>query len=708
MSDVQALKRALRPRCVAVYGASEDLSKFGGTTMAALRNQSFAGRVVPVTTRQAEVFGIAAHAQLAGSGITADLVLIAVPRAQVPTCLRDAAAAGAACAVVVTAGYAEAGTEDGRAAERELAELARSLGIRLIGPNCNGVMVGSVGLYLGPNILALKVPKLAPGPLALISQSGAVMGTLMAQAHEIGIGTGLCVSLGNQADLHAADFLEYAIGQAELSTIALYLESVAEPQRLLALARRAIAAGKQVLALKAGRTEVGAQAAMSHTGSLVGSYAVFAAACADAGVIVCESLRELVVAAWAVGRHAGLAVPTVGIVSPSGGAAGLLADRLSEQGFAQPVPAAASWEAAAPQLPERSRQFPVDIGVLLQYLPVVDADVMERFYRSLLADAAVGAVAMQATTVIGAKRLAEAAARAGRSATKPFLIVDISAGLNSELQDALRAAGVQGLRSEEDLLYALKALRGKAAAARSVDRVPLLAGRGALPPSSLPVQPTEDELKQYLAGFGVPVVAERVVRSAAEAAAAAAAIGWPVALKVRIRHIVHKTEVGGVALGLADEPALRRAFAEMAARLADQAGSEGFACVVQRMQPAPLAELLVGARCESGFGTFIALGAGGTLVELLDDTCLLPAPAAPAQILEGLQGLRVARLLQGYRGSAGADMPQLAHVIARISHAFASLGDRLKEADINPLLVTRDGPVVVDAAATLSATSGAA
>lgn len=541
MSSTLPWQRALQPRCVAVYGASEELNKFGGATMAALRNQGFTGTVVPVTRRQAEVFGIPAHPQLAGSGMTPDLVLIAVPQPQVADCLRDAANAGAACAVVVTAGYADAGTEEGRAAERELIELARACGIRLIGPNCNGVMVGSQGLYLGPNILALKVPRLAPGPLCLISQSGAVMGTLMAQAHELGLGTGLCVSLGNQADLNACDFLEYATRQPGLQTLALYLESVAEPARLLALCRRAVAAGKNVLALKAGRTPVGAQAALSHTGSLAGSYAIFAAACEQAGVIVCESLRELVVSAWAVSRHAALSVPAVGIVSPSGGAAGVLADRLAEAGFAPPVLQASTWDVAAAALPQNHRHFPADIGVLMQYLPSLDADTLGRFYQAVQDDPGVGAIVLQATTVISAGRLAQAAARAAQAA-KPFLIVDVSAGLNTELQQALHAAGVHSLRSEDDLLYALKALRRKAAIEQRPDRVPPPADRGVVAPASLPAQPTEDELKQYLAGFGVPVVAERVARSADEAVQAAAAIGFPVALKVRIRHILHKTE----------------------------------------------------------------------------------------------------------------------------------------------------------------------
>ena len=195
--------------------------------MQALRQQSYAGRLIPVTAKQDSVMGWPTLPRLSDSGETVDLVLIAVPQQQVQDCLRDAAAAGARCAVVITAGYADAGTEAGQTAERELVAFASSLGIRLVGPNCNGLMVGSENLYLGPNMLARKVPGLQSGPLCLISQSGSVMGTLMAQTHALGLGTGLCVSLGNQADLDACDFLEYALSQDDLKIICLYLE---EPQ----------------------------------------------------------------------------------------------------------------------------------------------------------------------------------------------------------------------------------------------------------------------------------------------------------------------------------------------------------------------------------------------------------------------------------------------------------------------------------------------
>lgn len=665
--------------------------------MQALRQQSYAGRLIPVTAKQDSVMGWPTLPRLSDSGETVDLVLIAVPQQQVQDCLRDAAAAGARCAVVITAGYADAGTEAGQTAERELVAFASSLGIRLVGPNCNGLMVGSENLYLGPNMLARKVPGLQSGPLCLISQSGSVMGTLMAQTHALGLGTGLCVSLGNQADLDACDFLEYALSQDDLKIICLYLEEVTNPQRLRSLCQQAARLGKPVLALKAGRTAAGVQAALSHTGSMVGAYDIFLSACAADGVVVCETLREMSVGAWALQHFEPLQQDSVGVVSPSGGAAGVLADLLSDAGFSSPVLQAATWEKAAAALPEKFRHFPADLGVLMQYLPNFGVQTMAHFFSEVLADPGLGALVLQATTVLGANRLAEAVSQT-QTHGHPFLIVDLSEGLNAEMQTVLAQTGLPGLQSEQDLMYALSTLRRQAQVRRNM--LPALPPQ-TQPALSLPAMPTEDELKQWLAGFGVPVVPEQVVRSPDEAVQAAERLGYPVVLKLRLRHVMHKTELGGVALGLADAQAVRAAYQDMAIRLASQSGEEGFACLVQAMVRQPIAELIVGAKCEPGYGTFVAVGAGGVLVELLDDHLLMPAPASAAQIAQGLSGLRVKRLLEGYRGRETVDLHEVARAIAAISQAMASLGDRLLEMDVNPLMITAQGPVVVDAAARL-------
>ena len=697
MAELSALERALHPRAVAVYGASEDVSKFGGASMQALRQQHYAGRLIPVTPKQSEVMGWPTRPHLAGTGETVDLVLIAVPKAQVPDCLRDAAAAGARCAVVITAGYADAGTESAAQSERELVALAHSLGVRLVGPNCNGLMVGRDHLYLGPNMLARQVPGLQPGPLCLISQSGSVMGTFMAQAHALGLGTGLCVSLGNQADLDACDFLEYALSQDDLKIIALYLEEVTDPPRLRALCQEAKRQGKPVIALKAGRTAAGVQAAMSHTGAMVGAYDVFLSACEIDGVVVCESLRELVVGAWALTHFAPLEKSSVGVVSPSGGAAGLLADRLSEAGFDSPILDLATWNQAAATLPEKFRHFPADLGVLTQHLPNFGVETMAHFFSEVLADESIGALVLQCTTVLGANRLAQAAAQT-QTHQRPFLVVDLSDGLNADMQKVLQETGIPGLKSEEDLLYALRTLRRTALLRMNAAPVP--AQRGA-PVWHLPESPTEDELKQWLAGFGVPVVPEKVVRSADEAVQAADQLGYPVVLKLRLRHVMHKTERAGVALHLRHAQAVREAYQDMHDRLSSEAGEEGFACLVQAMVQEPLTELMAGARQEAGYGTFVAVGAGGVLVELLDDHLLLPAPASPDQMLGALQDLRVSRLLCGYRGQAGVDLKSVAQTLADVSQAMAALGDRLLEMDVNPIIITAKGPVVVDAAARL-------
>jgi acyl-CoA synthetase (NDP forming) len=676
----------MAPRSVAVIGASEDQGKFGGRLYRMLLKHGYAGTVYPINPNRKELFGLNAYPDIRATPMPAELAVMAVPRPLVTPTVAHCAAMGVRGAIIITSKFSDEGPE-GAALEAELVRLARAGGMRLIGPNCLGLISPANKLVLCSSP-ALDVEVLPVGAIGFISQSGAMMATLFDRARARGIGFSHCVSVGNQADLELCDFVDYCIDDPNTTVICGYVEGLKDSFRFLACARRARTAGKPLLIVKAGRTESGVRAAYSHTASLAGSYQALEAACRDLGVILLDDFDAMVLLAAGLVRHPHRKVRSVAIVTTSGGAAAIAADRLAAVGVALTRLAPATEAALAQHYSPGQAGNPIDLG---GRLAGGEGDDVADITMALVAadpaeDAALTLLTTSPTMASTAAKLADAALAGG----KPALFV-MAAGAAA---DASRADLVQrGVPFTDSLDEAIRALCGWIeCSAYQPPALPVRPpGQPAAPPRIGSGALDADAVARLLTAYGLPVADQQLCADGDAAAAAAERLGYPVALKATGSGIVHKSEAGAVALGLASAAALAAAIAEMRRRLP---GLSGF--LVQRMA-AGEAELLLGIRHDEQFGPQLMVGAGGILVELLHDVATSPVPVAPATA-RAMQGrLRVAALLGGLRGRPPLDVDAVVDAIVRLGWLADDLRGRLLELDINPLIVARQGAVIVDA-----------
>lgn len=692
------LKTLLNPRSVAVIGASEDQTKFGGRLYKTLLQHRYDGAVYPINPTRDQLFGLKSYPSVDATPTAPDMVVMALPRDKVKAEIAACAARGAKAGIIITSKFSDAGPE-GLALEREVVATAAAHGMRLIGPNCLGLISPANRLVLCSSP-ALNVEQLIEAPIGFVSQSGALMGTLFDRSHGMGIGFSHCVSVGNQADLELNDFVEFLIEDERTQVICSYVEGVKSPQRLVELARRARAAGKPWLMVKAGATDDGSRAAYSHTASLAGDFAALKAVCERENIVLMDDPLDMLSLARAMVRYPRRTVRQVAVITTSGGGGAISADQLSHAGIGLARFGEATRAGLAEHYSEGQAANPIDVGGRKHEgtaeLGVVTAELA-------LADAQTDLGLMVLTTAPDVpgltKQLADGAEKPAAGG-KPTLYVM----LPGRVAAPARALLVErGLPYVDTLAEAMSVLRGWKA--WSDYREP-----------EAPVRPTEryafeapaDGLlgeraaKALLASAGVPVNRERLVRSADEAAEAGGALGYPLVLKVVSPDIAHKSDVGGVALGIADEAQLRERFARMQADIAKAAPKARIEGYSLQAQEAGELELIVGARCDPQFGAQVVVGAGGVLVELLKDVAVLPAPVDAASARRALASLKVAPLLAAYRGRGALDTEAVVDAIVRLgwlAHDLAQRGDF--EIELNPLKVRLQGrgAVAVDARA---------
>jgi acyl-CoA synthetase (NDP forming) len=682
----------LAPRSVAVIGASEDQTKFGGRLYRMLLKHGYTGTVYPINPNRAELFGLKTYPEIRATPEPADMVVMAVPRPRVAEMVADCAAMGVRCGIIITSKFSDEGPE-GAALEAEIVRTARAGGMRLIGPNCLGVIspANRVVLCSSP---ALEVDSLRADPIGFASQSGALMATVFDRAGSRGIGFSHCISVGNQADLEICDFAEYFLEDERTQVICTYVEGFKDPARFVALARRARAIGKPWLLVKAGRTEPGAKAAFSHTASLAGSYQALAAVCRDAGVVLMDDLDAMVLLAASLVRFPGRRVRSANILTTSGGGGAIAADRLSELSIGLTRFAGDTAAKLGRLFSPGQAANPIDLGGRLaggeaveiadETMAIVGADPAEDVTLALITTAP-----MLARTT---GKIADAAAAAG----KPCLFV-MAPG---QAADAARAElVVRHMPFTDSLDDAIRAVRGwvdwsSARVGESADRP---SGVPAVVPHVPPGVLDPESLGALLRAYGLPVARQAVCGDPESALAAAATLGYPVALKALARDLVHKSDVGGVVLDLASASELRAAVSDMRRRIP---ALEGF--VVQRMERGE-AELILGLVADGQFGPQIVVGAGGVLVELLKDVAVASVPLGANAVHDMLRGLKIHALLEGVRGRPALDIEAVVDVIVRLGWLGHDLGSRLKELDINPLIVRPrgEGCVIVDARARL-------
>jgi acyl-CoA synthetase (NDP forming) len=695
----QDIQRFLNPRTVAVIGASEDSSKFGGRVLEYLLKFGFPGTIVPINLRAKTLRGVAAYPSIKASPHPIDVAIMAVPAEHALESVRECADAGAKGCILITAGFAEMG-EEGAQRQAALVQAARSRGMRLLGPNCLGYVNPLANTAMSSTLSLSAIEALPRGAIGLVSQSGALMGSMIAVGEDMGAGFSVCVSVGNQCDLELADFVEYLADDSATQVICLYVEGLLSPNKFILAVDRARANGKAVLMAKSGRTESGARAVKSHTASMAGSYAALQAICGAHGVVLMDDAIDMLSVARCMTRLGRMRGDGVALFSGSGGGAALLVDALSERDLRIASLSTKTKEGLAEFLPETHRHLPIDFGAMRQRVGQQEyRDAGRKLLRQVMADEDIGAGIVLLTTQPDMDDVARTVVEVGTDCGKPLLFVNAGGkagqGARTVTSEAKYPAFDHPLDAVRVVLSLAEdfALRD-ATPPVAVEKLELKSILAELPRGLL----NENQAKRLLTAAGVPVTRERLAQDADEAARIAADTGFPVVLKAQARELSHKSDAGGVVLNLSSPQEVRDAFRAIADRVAGF-GFEG--CLVQEMVKAD-AEIIVGSRWDEQFGAMLLVGIGGTLVELLKDVRLAPAPVSSQQAATLLRGLKLAPLLTGYRGKAAVDVDAVGAVIARISQLAASLGPRLSELDANPLLVAGKRVVVADARAVLN------
>jgi acetyl-CoA synthetase (ADP-forming) len=626
-----------------------------------------------------------------------DVAILAVATEHLLPAISECAAAGVGCCVIITTGFAEA-DEAGAALQQRVLDIARPVGMRVVGPNCMGLLNPHHALALCSSVV-LDVDQLLTGRLGLISQSGALMVSLFDRAYAENIGFSSAVSLGNQSDLEICDFLEYLVDDPGTDAIALYVEGFRDAARFAELAARSFAKGKPLVVLKTGKTSDGVRAAQSHTASLAGSYEAFAATCEANGVVLVDDPVTLIRVADMLARGPTPPGEGIGVISGSGGGAGVIVDRIGSLGLQLARLSDNTRAALLGMLLPPQADNPVDLG---GRLPGQADDISAKALTTLAADPDVSILLLYLTSMPffedRTRTLAEAAIATG----KPAVAFMLPGPAGERPRKVLRELGVPCFDSAEDLLLAL---RGVLAYRRLAVEVETRPDRPVGVPRALPAFTRDTAgLEQLAAAYGIRFPAALTCSDLAEATTQAAAIGFPVVLKGNVEGVTHKTDLGLVRTGIADVQALAAAWQEIQAACATHEVLDRFTgCLVQQQIP-PGLELIVAIRQDPQFGPQVLAGAGGILVELLKDVGVATAPLSHARARRLLQRLRSAALFGSVRGAAPRDIDAAADALVRLSWLAVDLGPSLIDLEINPLIVgpMGSGAFAVDLRATLN------
>lgn len=675
----------LRPDMVAIYGASGDPYKNTGRPQRFLATHGYPGRVVPINPNRDEVQGVPAYPNLAAAPEGVEHALIMVPKPAVLAAVEDCAAAGVRVATIYSDGFAETGAE-GQALQQRIVDAARAGGMRIIGPNSMGVIDLNTPLPLSINAI-LEMQTLPAGRLGVISQSGSLLGALMSRGAARGIGFSSLLSIGNEADLGVAELLEILVAETDTDAILLFLEGIRDAESLGHAARAAHAAGKPVIAYKLGRSDVGRELAVSHSGAVAGPDAAIDALLRHHGVMrvdMMETLLELPALALGKAQTKG---NRVAVVTTTGGGAAMVVDRLGAAGL--------DLVAAPDALRARLAEFGLDLG-RGRLIDLTMAGTREGVYGAsldvLLNDADIDAV----VAVVGSSgqfhpELAVApivdAPRTGKPLAA-FIAPDAPASLAR-----LTEAGVAAFRTPEACADGVRALlnwrapRQVAAPAPPGEKVAELLAEA--------VGPMLDEAtaRSVMAAIGIAVSVPTVL--AGPDADVPADLRYPVAAKVVSADLPHKTEAGAVALGLNDAAALKSAMAaiwQSAKAYKPDARLDGI--LVEPMVDA-LAEVLLGYRRDAEAGPVVVLGQGGILTEIYEDACVRPAPIDRPGALAMIAEVKGLAVIQGYRNLPKGDIAALADAVVAMSRLALLPTPGVAEAEINPLMVAGEGKGVI-------------
>jgi acyl-CoA synthetase (NDP forming) len=687
------LQSLLNPAAIAILGASADFTKVNGRPLKHLLDKGYAGKIYPVNPKYQSIGGLACYPSIADVPGPVDLAIVAVPARFISALLRELGRCGVKSVIVFSSGFAETGA-GGRALEAEAGAIARDFGMRVCGPNCLGLINAFERVIATFSQFADGATP--AGPVGFVTQSGAFGTAIAALARRREMGLGYFVNTGNESDVTFAQVMREVIADPRIRVGAGYIEGLRDGKELIALAAFALEAGKPLVLVKVGRSSAGARAAASHTGSLAGADAVFDHVIRQHCIVRArneEHMLDMVEAFACCELPQGSGV---GIVTQSGGAGVLMADRGEELELSVPVLGEATQRALAQAIPGFGTcGNPVDVTGQF----VANPALLRESVKIVLSDPAihVGIVWLQLMDAY-VDELIAIFEEIKSQVTKPFVVCWVAAP-DKALQ-ALRARGIAVLRGAEPAMDAVAGLVPYAAAKRA-----WLADQSArselhshalaeLPAASHPVSTLEGA--KLLKAYGVRLAHTELARTSEEAIACAQRIGYPVALKVESPHIPHKTEAGGVALGLADAATVAAAFTKVtgnAVRFKPDAIIEG---VIVQPMAADGVDMVVGLHNDPVFGTVVMAGIGGIHVEILGDVVFRKIPVTVTEAARMLDELRSGALLDGARGAPPADRAALARLISSVSRFGMAVGERLTELDLNPVRAGPDGAVAVD------------
>ena len=676
---------------IAVVGASEDITKIGGRPVHMLIKHGYGGAVYPINPKGGVIQGLPAYASVRDTPTAPELAILAVPASATPAALRDCATRGAKAAIVLSAGFTEAGPA-GAALQAELVAIAREHGMRVLGPNCLGA-VNVADRLIGSFSIALEEHMPPAGHAGIVSQSGNVGSHTMQSVARRGMGVSRFIATGNEADVDVADGIAALADDPDTRIILCCMETCRDATKLISALQRARELGKPVIVLKIGSTEKGQQAAASHTGALTGSDAVIDAVFRRYGVLRVRSVEALI----DIGHAASLLMPNrlprndaVTLVAASGGFGIMMADAMSEAGMALPALAPLTQQRILDAVPTASTGNPVDASAQMSSRP----DILGKMLTALLDDPSDSALVLFMSLSLYNTRLRgiylEALAQV-RASHPDRLLMIISQG-PADAVEQINALGIPVFSSIDAAATGLAGLvrLGQLRAEKTHQR--------ALPAAE-PVDPivfqNEFHAKQALGNVGIDVPHEVIAGDADAAVRAADAIGYPVVLKIASEDVAHKTEAGGVMLNVANAQAVRDAHARILANVARHAPAARIDGVLVAPMLQGGTEMIAGVSQDPVFGPIVMVGMGGIYAEVLNDVAVQAAPVTEDEALAMIRSLKMFPILDGARGQAKADIAAAARSVARLSEFAFRHRDDVSDIDMNPILVRPQGQGVV-------------
>ena len=686
-----SIHNMLNPRSIAVVGASPRMA-YGGRMLAAALKASARVNVYPVNPRYEEVQGVQCYPSVTSLPETPDVVCVVVSSEQVLDVLNESHQKGTKAAVVISAGFSERGTQEGRDLQAQVAAFARESGLRISGPNCLGLANVKDDIWVSASSRGAEG---LGGSVGLVCQSGAsAFGPFLNRAIDSGIGLSYIISTGNEADLDFSDFVRYLLDDDDTKVIAGFVEGFKDAKKFIEVAKLAAERGKPIILIKIGRSELGAKAAQSHTAALTGLDALYDAALTQYGVIRVSDYDELLEVANLLSNSPAPAAKGLAVVSHSGGISSLTADMCGQIGLDLPV----LNDAARDGINGVLKGFgwasnPSDVTGF------ANSDSFPEIMQLMANDPAMGTLVVassggdsQATQVIAQRDLVK---------EMPLAFLWTGSRRETDGLDMLKKASIPVFYTPNRLASGIRSLidyhdwlghRGTSGfpettainAEQQAEATKLAATSG--------IALSEHHSKGLVGTWGVPITRESLVQNADDAVAAAGEIGYPVAMKADVMNLPHKTDAGLVMLGLKDGAAVREAF-DMLKSNAAQAGAvgEGLNGISVQEMVVDGVEVIVGVSYDSQLGATILFGSGGLMVEVYNDVALRLCPIDKSDALEMIADVKGARLLEGFRGRPAADIDALADTLVRVSQMAAQLDGSLAELDINPLMVLPKG-----------------